>query len=207
MKNRMTQVVLSLGMLFLFAGSAAAQAEKWVNDPPHSGAYFQIGHNFVNTLRGSFHKMNVVVMYDAKDVTKTTIDATIDATSIDTDFEARDKDLRSANYFDVEKYPTLSFKSKKVQVGVAGKLKLTGDLTIHGVTKEVTFDVDGPTQIWTDTRNNRNNPHLGAEATTKINRKDFGITMNPLVGDDVFITMSMDLVKPAPAPARGAGSN
>jgi polyisoprenoid-binding protein YceI len=207
MRNKTLPVLLSLAVIATFgAASASAQAEKWTNDPPHSGAYFSVLHNHVNNIRGSFHKMNAVVMYDPKDVSKTSIDVTLDATTIDTDVEPRDKDLRE-NYFQVDKFPTLTFKSKKVVAMSTGKLKITGDLTIHGVTKEVAFDVTGPTPTWVDDRRpERKVTHMGAEATTTIKRADFGIAQNPLIGDDVMIVMSMDLVKQVPAPA-GAGSN
>jgi polyisoprenoid-binding protein YceI len=201
MKNNTVRFLFTVAVILLCVGSAAAQAETWTNDANHSGAYFQVVHLGINNVRGSFRKMNVTVQYDPKDISKTAIDATIDATTIDTDVEPRDKDLRSADYFDVEKFPTLTFKSKRVVPGGAGKLQLIGDLTIKGVTKEVTLDVQGPTAPVTDARKNS---HMGAVATTKINRKDFGITANPVVSDEVLITLEMDLMK-RPAPA--AGSN
>lgn len=205
MRTRPVLFLLSVAAMLAFAaGPASAQAEKWQNDPPHAGAYFQVWHNNVNHIRGSFHKMTVVVMYDPKDVSKTSIDATIDASSVDTDVEPRDKDLRD-NYFQVDKFSTLTFKSKRVVAVSSGKLRLVGDLTIHGVTKEVTFDVDGPTPVWVDERNPAKKvTHMGAEATTTIKRADFGIAQNPLIGDDVQITMSMDLVKQPPS---APGSN
>ena len=193
-------LVMGIVGILAFAGSAAAQMDTWQNDAAHSGAYFQVRHLLVSNIRGSFHKMTVTVQYDSKNVAKTSIDATIDATSIDTDVVPRDEDLRGPNYFDVAKFPTLTFKSKRVDSAGAGKMKLVGDLTIHGVTKEVTFDVDGPTAAVEDARKAT---HMGATATTKINRKDFGITINPVVGDDVSIIMELDLIKKA-APA---GSN
>jgi len=200
MKNKVALVLLTIVGTLVFAGSAAAQMDTWQNDLNHSGAYFHVRHLLINNVRGSFHKMNVTVQYDPKDLSKTSIDATIDATTIDTDVAPRDEDLRSAAYFDVAKFPTLTFKSKRVEAAGAGKMKLIGDLTIHGVTKEVTFDVEGPTPMAEDARKNT---HMGAVATTKINRKEFGITANPTVSDDVWITMELDLIKKV-APA---GSN
>src|SRR5512135_1712511 len=98
MNNKMARLLLSMAAILVFAGSAAAQTDTWTNDANHSGAYFQVRHLSVSNIRGSFHKMNVTVQYDPKNVAKTSIDATIDATSIDTDVEPRDKDLRSPNY-------------------------------------------------------------------------------------------------------------
>jgi polyisoprenoid-binding protein YceI len=123
------------------------------------------------------------------------VDVTIDAASIDTRVEARDKDLRSPNFLDVAKYPTLTFKSKRVQGADAGHLKIIGDLTIHGVTQEVALEVDGPTSPVKDPRGNL---HLGASAATKINRKDFGVNGAPLaVGDEIAITLDVELIQPA----------
>jgi polyisoprenoid-binding protein YceI len=110
----------------------------------------------------------------------------------------RDNDLRSPNFFDVAKYPTLTFKSKRVELAGTGKLKVVGDLTIHGVTKEVVLDVDGPTAPIKDPKGNL---HMGASASTTVNRKDFGVNgAGAAVGDDVSITIDMELVRPAPAP-------
>ena len=109
----------------------------------------------------------------------------------------RDNDLRSPNYFDAAKYPTITFKSKSVQAAGEGKLKIVGDLTIHGTTKEVTLDVDGPSAPTTD---RHGNAHVGASATTKIKRSDFGVgSSNPMVGEDITITIDVELVRPAPA--------
>lgn len=201
MRNRTLLVPLSLMAIFALADSASAQGDKWQNDAAHSGAYFQIHFNGLDNIRGSFHKMMVSVSYDPKDVTKTMIDTTIDASSIDTDVDPRDKDLKSANYFDTDKFPNITFKSTKVETAGAMKLRVTGDLTIHGVTKTVVLDVDGPTPVKTD---DKGNSFVGASGTTRINRKDFGITANPAVSDDVLINLELDLVKRAAPPA---GSN
>jgi len=184
--------------LLVFAGPAAAQMDTWQNDAAHSGVYFQIRYMKLNNIRGSFRKMNVTVQYDPKELSKSSIDATIDAASIDTDLDPRDKDLRGPGYFDVEKYPTLTFKSKRLESAGMGKMKLTGDLTIHGVTKEAIFDVEGPTPVITD---DKGNMFMGATATTVINRKDFGITANPAVSDEVLITLELDLKRATPAAA------
>ncbi|MBV9199357.1 MAG: YceI family protein [Alphaproteobacteria bacterium] len=179
--------------------SAAAQTETWQIDPSHSAAQFSVRHLGISTVRGGFTKVSGTVQYDPADVTKTMVDVTIDANSIDTRIEMRDKDLRSANFFDVEKYPTITFKSKRVESAGQGKLKITGDLTIHGVTKEATLDVEGPTGPIKDQRGNL---HAGASATTTISRKDFGMTADAgMVGDDIHITIDTEMVKKAPAAA------
>ena len=135
------------------------------------------------------------MQYDAANLGKSSIQATIEAASVDTRVEMRDNDLRSPNFFDVEKYPTIIFQSKKVEAAGAGKLKVTGDLTIHGVTKEVVLDVDGPSPAIKDRAGER----MGASATTKVNRMDFGVKGAPsMAGDEVTITLDIEMTRPAP---------
>jgi polyisoprenoid-binding protein YceI len=178
--------------------SAAGQTETWQLDPPHSAAQFAVRHMGISTVRGSFTKLSGTIQYDSADPTKSSIDATIDATSVDSRVDMRDNDLRSAKFFDVAKYPTITFKSKRVEPAGTGKLKVTGDLTMHGVTKEVVLDVDGPSQAIKDPRGNS---HMGASATATINRRDFGVGNIPaaMVGDDIAITLDLELVKPSGA--------
>ena len=180
--------------------SAAAQVETYQVDPAHSAAQFAVRHMGISTVRGAFSKLSGTVQYDPVDPSKTTIDVTIDATSIDTRVEARDKDLRSPNFFDVEKYPTITFKSKHVEPQGKGKLKVTGDLTIHGVTKEAVLQVDGPNGPIKDPRGNT---HMGASATTQVSHKDFGVNGSPGgVADDVLITIDVEMVKPGSTVAK-----
>jgi polyisoprenoid-binding protein YceI len=187
--------ILQLIFLVAVTSFCAAQAETWQIDPAHSAVQFSVRHMGISTVRGQFQKVTGTVHYDAKDVSKTSLEATIDANSIDTRVDMRDKDLRGANFFDVEKYPTLTFKSKKAESAGEGKLKITGDLTIHGVTKEVVLDVEGPSAPIKDPRGNL---HVGASATTKVNRNDFGVSgASTMVGDDVTITLDVELTKPA----------
>jgi polyisoprenoid-binding protein YceI len=189
---------LTLFTTFILGISAAAQVETWQLDPAHSAAHFAVRHMGISTVRGAFSKLSGTVQYDPADPSKTVIDVTIDAASINTRVEPRDKDLRSPNFFDVEKFPTIVFKSKRVEAEGKGKLKITGDLTMHGVTKEVVLQVEGPNGPIKDPRGNS---HMGASATTQVNRKDFGINGSPGgVGDDVLITLDVEMVKPA-APA------
>jgi len=171
----------------------------WKIDPVHSGAEFKVKHMMISNVKGQFTAVSGVATLDETDVTKSRIEATIDAASINTRDVQRDAHLKSADFFDVEKFPTLSFKSKRVARAGGDELAVTGDLTIHGVTREVTFDVEGPTlpakDPWGNTR-------VGVSATTKISRKDYGLTWNAgletggfLVGDDVTVTLDVEFVK------------
>jgi polyisoprenoid-binding protein YceI len=185
------------GAVTILALSVSAQVQTWKIDPNHTAAQFSVRHMGISTVRGAFTKVSGSVDYDPANPGKTTIDATIEAASVDTRVEMRDNDLRSPNYFDAAKYPTITFKSKSAQAAGEGKLKVVGDLTIHGVTKEVTLDVDGPSAPMTDPRGNT---HVGASASTKIKRTDFGVgSSNPMVGEDITITIDVELVRPAPA--------
>ena len=194
----MSRITVLSVVAMCLAISAAGQTETWQLDPPHSAAQFAVRHMGISTVRGSFTKLSGTIQYDSADPTKSSIDATIDATSVDSRVDMRDNDLRSAKFFDVAKYPTITFKSKRVEPAGTGKLKVTGDLTMHGVTKEVVLDVDGPSQAIKDPRGNS---HMGASATATINRRDFGVGNIPsaMVGDDIAITLDLELVKPSGA--------
>ena len=189
--------ILSItGLILAIAGSAMAQTQTWQVDPAHSAAQFSVRHLGISTVRGQFNKLSGTVQYDPADPAKSTVEVTIDAASIDTRVEMRDNDLRSANFLDVAKFPTLTFKSKRVETNGSGKLKVTGDLTIHGVAREVVLDVEGPTP---EVKDPRGNPHMGAEAAIKISRKAFGVSgAAMMVGDEVSITLDVEMVKPAP---------
>ena len=176
--------------------SAAAEVENFQIDPRHSAAQFAVRHLGISTVRGVFTKVSGTAQYDPSDPSKTAIDVSIDAASIDTRVDLRDKDLRSPDFFDVEKYPTITFKSKHAEAQGKGKMKITGDLTIHGVTKEVVLQVDGPNGPIKDPHGNR---RMGASASTQINRRDFGVNGSPGgVSDDVLITIDVEIVKPSP---------
>jgi len=188
-------ILITIAALALGA-SAFAQVETWKIDPNHTAAQFSVRHMAISTVRGAFTKVSGEVAFDPKDLTKTTIQATIEADSVDTRVNMRDDDLRN-NYFEVAKYPTITFKSKQAQSPGPGKLKVTGDLTLHGVTKEVVLDVDGPSETIQDPRGNF---HMGASATTKVSRTDFGITKSPgVIGDDIAITIDTEMTKPGSA--------
>ncbi len=191
----MVRFASALILSLFLAVSASAQVETWQIDPAHTASQFAARHLGISTVRGAFTKTTGTVQYDAADLSKTSIDVTIDATSLNTRVEMRDNDLRSDKFFDVQKFPTITFKSKRAEAAGKGKLKVTGDLTIHGVTKEVVLDVDGPAGPVKDPRGNT---HMGALATTTIKRSDFGVSALPaMIGDEVQITLDVEMVKPA----------
>ena len=187
----MSRFLLIVLTSIALAATAAAQAATWQIDPMHSAAQFSVRHLGVSTVRGAFTKVNGSATYDPADPAKTAIGATIEAASVDTRVEMRDKDLRSPAFLDTEKYPTITFQSKQTKVAGTGKLQIIGDLTIHGTTKEVTLDVDGPTAPMKDPWGNQ---RIGASASTKISRKDFGVNgASGLVGDEITITIDVEL--------------
>jgi polyisoprenoid-binding protein YceI len=192
----MSRFVLTLVTALAMAATAAAQAGNWQIDPNHTAAQFSVRHLGLSTVRGAFTKVSGTAKYDPADPSKDSLEVTIDANSVDTRVEMRDNDLRSPRFFDVQKYPTITFHSKAAKAAGAGKLKITGDLTIHGVTKEVVLDVDGPTAPIKDPMGS--GQRMGASATTKVNRQDFGIvTMPGGIGDEITITIDVELVQAA----------
>jgi len=203
-----------LGLMLASASPAAAQApaaaaggpNTWTIDTAHSQAAFAVKHMMVSTVRGSFGKTEGTIEYDGKNVASIKAEATIDTTTITTNNEKRDTHLKSADFFDVAKFPTITFKSKKAEAAGAGKFKLTGDLTLRGVTKEVTLDVEGPSQPLIA----QGRARVGATATLKINRQDYGVSWSRavdgggvVVGDEVAITLELELVKPIAPAASG----
>jgi polyisoprenoid-binding protein YceI len=178
--------------------STFAQSSAWNIDPAHSTAQFTVRHLGISNVTGNFTKVSGTVMFDEKNIAQSRVTASIDVNSVDTRVEMRDQDLKSPHFFDVEKYPTIDFKSKRI-VKSGDKLQLVGDLTIHGTTREVTLDVDGPTPEITDPWGNA---RRGFEATTTINRKDFGLVYNnalksgeAVVGDTVKIVVDVEMTK------------
>lgn len=177
---------------------AIGQAQTWYLDPAHSAAQFSVRHLGISTVRGTFTKVNGVVQESPTDLSKDSVNVTIDAASVDSRVEMRDKDLRSERFFDVAQYPEITFKSTKVESTGTGKLKVTGDLTIRGVTKSVVLDVDGPTPPFKDPRGTS---HRGISATTTVSRADFGMTAMPgMVGDQAVLQMDVELIDHAPGP-------
>jgi polyisoprenoid-binding protein YceI len=176
-----------------------ADADTWQIDPMHTSVEFTVRHMMISNVKGTFQKTTGTVTIDGNDPTTAKIDATIDASSINTRVERRDADLKSPDFLDVAKYPTITFKSTKVEAAGEGKWKVTGDLTLHGVTKPVVLDVEG---TGTPIKDPFGNTRAGASATTKINRKDFGVAYNKaleaggvVVGDEVSITIDVEAIK------------
>jgi len=172
-----------------------AAASTWVIDPNHTESSFVVKHMMVSNVRGQFGKTTGTVQQDDKDITKSKVDITIDATTVDTRVEKRDAHLKSADFFDVAKFPTITFKSTKITKGEGNTLKMEGDLTIHGVTKPVVVNVEQTPDTVAGGKTIR-----GFTATTKINRKDFGLNWNQaieaggvVVGEDVAITVEGEL--------------
>ena len=173
-----------------------SEPQTWQIDPNHTAAQFSVKHLGISTVRGVFEKTSGTVTFDPGDPTKTSIDATIDATTVNTRVQMRDNDLRSPRFLDVQKFPTIKFKSTRTEAAGTGKLKVTGDLTIHGVTKPAVLDVDTSSQPITDPMGK--GMRMGASATTTINRNDFGITTLPgVVGDDIQIVLDVEMTRPA----------
>jgi polyisoprenoid-binding protein YceI len=171
----------------------------WNIDPAHTVAEFKVKHMMIANVKGHFSGVSGVLIRDESDPANDRVEVTIEAASIETRNEQRDGHLKSADFFHVEKFPTLHFKSTGISVVGEGELSLEGDLTIRGVTRTVRFEVEGPTppakDPWGNTR-------IGISASTKINRKDFGLTWNAaletggiLVGDEVTITLDAQFVK------------
>jgi polyisoprenoid-binding protein YceI len=182
-------------MVLVSAFPALAQGTiTWQIDPAHSNAQFTVRHLGISNVQGQFTKVAGTVQLNEQDVTKSSVTATVEMASVDTRDGGRDGDLKSANFFDVAKFPTMTFTSKSISKAADGKVSMTGDLVLHGVTKEITFSVDGPTDAikdpWGNTRR-------GASATAKIHRSDFGITKYPstVVGEDINITLDVEITK------------
>jgi polyisoprenoid-binding protein YceI len=190
---------LTLGLLTaLTAGSAMAADSVWKVDPNNSAVQFSVRHMGISNVQGDFTKISGTVNLDDSDISKSSVTASVDMTSVDTRVNMRDNDLKSDKFFDVAKFPTMTFQSTKVSSGGDGKLKMEGNLTLHGVTKQVVFDVTGPTPAI----NQNGTMRRGAEATATIDRRDFGITADPMIiGNDVAITLDIEMTKSADAGA------
>jgi len=176
-----------------------SQAVTYVIDPSHSTAGFKVRHLMVSNVRGEFSDVAGTVVFDAEDSANSKVEAAIDATTIQTRDNQRDQHLKSADFFDVEKFPKITFISKKVAPVGEGEWRVVGDLSIHGVTKEVVLDVEGPTP---EVKDPWGNLKIGATATTKVNRKDFGLGWNValeaggvLVGDEVAIQLELEMTR------------
>src|SRR5689334_5137665 len=158
------------------ASPLAAQGTQWQIDPAHSSAQFAVKHLGISTVRGTFTKVSGNVTYDPASPTTAVVDVTIDPASVDSRVEMRDNDLRSPHFFDVQKYPAMTFKSTRVESAGPNQLRVTGDLTMHGVTKPVVLTVDGPSKPMND---GNGRVRMGASATATLNRTDFGVSGAP----------------------------
>jgi polyisoprenoid-binding protein YceI len=171
----------------------------WNIDPAHSAAEFKVKHMMISNVKGQFAKVTGTLTLDESDLSRSRVDALIEAASLETRDAQRDAHLKSADFFDVEKFPSLSFQSTRISLVKDGELAIEGDLTIRGVTRKVVFSAEGPTppakDPWGNTR-------VGVSATTRISRKDFGLTWNAalesggfLVGDEVTISLDVQFIK------------
>ena len=195
MKN-MACIIVASALLIL---PALATASTWQIDPVHTNIQFSVRHLMISNVKGVFHKFTGAFKIDDKDITKSKASSVIDVNSIDTGIEKRDEDLRSTNFFDVAKYPTMTFVSKKFTRVGANKFKMTGDLTMHGITREVVLDMEG---LETVVKDPWGNMRRGVTLATKINRRDFGLTYNKVletggvvVGDEVAINIEVEMIK------------
>ncbi len=188
-----SRIAVTAGLAAALSLPAAAATSTWQIDPAHSSAQFAVKHLMISTVRGAFTSVKGSLQFDDKDITKSTVDVTIDVNSVDTRVPDRDKDLKSDHFFDADHFPTITFKSKRVEQVAPGKLKVTGDLTIHGITKEAVLDVDGPTAPVKDPWGNQ---RIGVSASSKVTRQDFGITYGPgMIGDEISITVDAELTQ------------
>jgi polyisoprenoid-binding protein YceI len=199
MNRYVSRIAVVAGMAVGLSLPAWSATSIWQIDPQHSSAQFAVRHLGLSTVRGAFSKLNGTMVLDDQDITKSSVEVTIDVNTVDTREPDRDKDLRSERFLDVAHFPTMTFKSKKVEQVAPGKLRVTGELSIRGTSREVTLDVDGPTAPVKDPWGNQ---RLAATATTKINRQDYGVKWNAkldnggvVVGDDVNITLDVEMIQ------------
>lgn len=176
----------------------AGGPNTWTIDSGHSTAGFSVKHLMVSTVRGTLGPIKGTIEYDGKSIESLKVDASIDVSAINTGNASRDKDLKGDGFFDVAKFPTATFTSKRVEAAGAGKFRLIGDLTMHGITKEVTFSVEGPSPA---VKAQNGGQKIGASATTTLNRRDFGLEYNnmveavPVVADEVQVTIDIEASK------------
>lgn len=190
----MKRSVILAGVLALASPLAIAQSSTWVSDPMHSEVDFSISHMSVSKVHGRFGQVKATIVYNPADVAKSTVTATIGVGTVDTGEDARNNHLKSADFFDVANLPAATFTSTSV-AKEGNKLRITGNLTLHGVTKPVVLDVEGPSGPVADPKGNQ---HAGFSATTTISRTAFGIgTKFPsaMIGDDVTLNIELEVVK------------
>jgi len=191
----MKKFLVAAGLAAFMAIPALATTSTWNLDPFHTNAQFFVKHLGISTVQGDFTKVTGTVTLDDQDITKSTVSVTIDVNSIDTRVSRRDDDLKSEHFLNAAQFPTITFQSTKIVKTGDNTLKVTGNLTIRGVTKEVALDVTGPTAPISAMGSQRR----GFSATTKINRQDFGVAADPgMVGDDLTILLDGEMALPPP---------
>jgi polyisoprenoid-binding protein YceI len=193
-----------LAIPILAAGAALpsplqAQPVNWRIDPLHSSAQFSVRHMMISTVRGQFGGVKGTILYDAKNPAQSSVEATIDCTTVNTGEPKRDADLKTAEFFDVKRYPVMTFQSTRVEDTGPGKLRVTGNLTINAIAKQVVLQIEGPTPPIKDTQGREK---IGVSANTTISRKSFGILYNPVmeaggvaVSDEVSIVLEIELIR------------
>jgi polyisoprenoid-binding protein YceI len=195
----MKQIILAalIAMLAIAIQPAVAQS-AWSIDPAHSAAQFQVRHMMISNVRGEFGKMSGTVSFDGKNYATVRAEATVEVDSINTREPKRDTHLRSADFFDAAKFPSITFKSTRVETISGNKFNLVGDLTMRGITREITLNVEAAPII----KGMNGEPRMGAQATARLNRQDYGIKWNRsldaggvVVGDEVQITLDLELIR------------
>lgn len=194
----MKRMIALITMLILTL-PLSALASTWTIDPTHSTAQFKVKHLMISNVKGGFEKLSGSLNLDDNDITRSRVDVSIDVASVNTGIKQRDDHLRSPDFFDVAKYPVMTFSSTRVEKAGPGQLKVTGNLTIKGITRPVTLHVDGLTP---EVKDPWGHGRRGASATTTINRRDFGVTWNKsmdnggvVVGEEVGITLDVEFIR------------
>jgi polyisoprenoid-binding protein YceI len=203
MSRYIRRIVVGAALAAVVSVPSFASATTYQIDPKHTDAQFAVTHLMISTVRGEFHGITGTVVYDDSDVSKSSVKVSIDATTVDTREPDRDKHLKSADFFDVANHPTMTFSSTKVEPAGAGKLRVTGDLTIRGNTRKAVLEVTLPKAPIKDPWGLQRS---AVNATTKINRQDFGVAWNKtldsggvVVGDSVDINLDVEMVIAPPA--------
>lgn len=193
------RTILSVLAIALLGSAATAGAVTWEIDPAHSTVGFSVRHMMVSNVRGQFNKFSGSVEVDPANLAGAKVQATIDVASVDTRNEKRDEHLKSPDFFDAAKFPQITFVSKKIEAAGDKKWKVTGALTMHGVTKDVVLDVEGPAG---EVKDPMGNTRTGASATATVNRKDFGISFSKtletggvMVGDEITVSLEIEALK------------
>jgi polyisoprenoid-binding protein YceI len=199
MSQSLAKLTLAATVAATLAVSSPAATTTWQIDPAHTAAGFSVKHMMIATVRGQFKGVTGTVNWDDQDLSNSIVDVTIDANTVDTGEPKRDTDLKSANFLDVAHYPAITFKSTKIERISAAKLRVAGNLTIHGITKPVVLDVEGPSGAIKDPYGNT---RVALNATTTVNRMDYGVKWNAkmdgggiVVGDDVNINIDLEMIK------------